>query len=75
MYRQIYNPHLVDGLNLVDRMTRLPKGSDFASQLNKIEDWKKSVQGQVDKIIEKVSPDSPSLLWFFVQNLAIRYTY
>ncbi|TGO51082.1 hypothetical protein BCON_0169g00100 [Botryotinia convoluta] len=53
MYRQIYNPHLVDGLNLVDLMTRLPKGSDFASQLDRIEDWKKTVQGQVDQIVEK----------------------
>ncbi|TGO28954.1 hypothetical protein BPAE_0021g00360 [Botrytis paeoniae] len=53
MYRQIYNPHLVDGLKLVDLMTRLPKGSDFASQLYRIENWKENVQGQVDKIIEK----------------------
>ncbi|KAF5869027.1 putative zgc:162509 protein [Botrytis fragariae] len=53
MYKDIYNPHLVDGLHLVDLMTRLPKGSDFASQLNKIEDWKKGIQGQVDQIVEK----------------------
>ncbi|ESZ97912.1 hypothetical protein SBOR_1711 [Sclerotinia borealis F-4128] len=53
MYKQIYNPHLLDGLNLVDRMTRLPKGSDFGRQLEEIEKWKKSVQGKVDQIIEK----------------------
>ncbi|TGO55530.1 hypothetical protein BOTNAR_0243g00100 [Botryotinia narcissicola] len=53
MYTDIYNPHLIDGLHLVDLMTRLPKGSDFASQLSKIDAWKKAVQGQVDQIVEQ----------------------
>lgn len=66
MYKDIYTPHLIDGLHLVDLMTRLPKGSDFASQLGKIDDWKKRVQGQVDKIVEEVSPDVQSLLCLFV---------
>ncbi|KAF7902401.1 hypothetical protein EAF00_002304 [Botryotinia globosa] len=53
MYKDISNPHLVDGLHLVDLMTRLPKGSDFASQLGKMDAWKKAVQGQVDQIVEQ----------------------
>ncbi|KAF7910587.1 uncharacterized protein EAF01_002098 [Botrytis porri] len=53
MYRQIYKPHLIDGLLLVDQMTRLRKETNFASQLEKIENWKKTVQGQVDQIVEK----------------------
>ncbi|EMR86231.1 hypothetical protein ACHAPC_000156 [Botrytis cinerea] len=53
MYRQIYNPHLIKGLNLVDRMTRLPRGSDFATQLKDIDEWKESVQSEVDAIVEK----------------------
>ncbi|TGO12648.1 hypothetical protein BTUL_0084g00060 [Botrytis tulipae] len=53
MYKDIYNPHLIDGLHLVDLMTRLPKGSDFASQLGKIDAWKKAVQGQVNQIVEQ----------------------
>ncbi|KAF7938525.1 uncharacterized protein EAE98_000863 [Botrytis deweyae] len=57
MYKDIYTPHLIDGLHIVDLMTRLPKGSDFASQLGKIEDWKKGVQGQVDQIVEKQITD------------------
>ncbi|KAF7961119.1 hypothetical protein EAE96_000786 [Botrytis aclada] len=52
MYKDIYDPHLVDGLKLVDLMTRLPGGSNFANQLDKIETWKKRVQGQVDQIVE-----------------------
>ncbi|KAF7888574.1 uncharacterized protein EAF02_003115 [Botrytis sinoallii] len=57
MYKDIYTPHLIDGLHIVDLMTRLPEGSDFASQLGKIEDWKKGVQGQVDQIVEKQITD------------------
>ncbi|KAF7934426.1 hypothetical protein EAE99_002878 [Botrytis elliptica] len=57
MYKDIYTPHLIDGLHIVDLMTRLPNGSDFASQLGKIEDWKKGVQGQVDQIVEKQITD------------------
>ena len=75
MYRQIYNPHLIKGLNLVDRMTRLPRGSDFATQLKDIDEWKESVQSEVDAIVEKVSPSDPILSWLFVQSSSIRCTF